>query len=59
MLLPNSTDRKQQNGRIKFPVNGVIYSNWKDEHPFTHGYFGFRSTRSRQEIDDLEIYQLD
>ncbi|GAB2805966.1 DUF6250 domain-containing protein [Ferruginibacter profundus] len=46
------------NGLVKFAVDGRVYFTWKDEQPFTHGYFGIRSTRSRQEIDDLKIYQL-
>ncbi|MGG9963108.1 DUF6250 domain-containing protein [Ferruginibacter sp. SUN106] len=46
------------NGLVTFAVDGIVYFTWKDEQPFTHGYFGIRSTRSRQEIDDLKIYQL-
>lgn len=45
-------------GDIKFIVNGITFFAWKDEQPFTHGYFALRSTRSRQEVSDLKIYQL-
>jgi rhamnogalacturonan endolyase len=47
-----------QDSVVKFSVDGVLYFTWKDDHPFTHGYFGIRSTRSRQEVDDIKIYQL-
>jgi Domain of unknown function (DUF6250) len=46
------------NGWVKFVVDGKEFFSWKDEQPFTHGYFGIRSTRSRQEIDEVKIYQL-
>ena len=45
-------------GTIQFSVDGKIFFKWKDEQPFKEGYFAFRSTRSRQEISDLKIYQL-
>jgi len=47
-----------QDSVVKFSADGVLYFTWKDEQPFTHGYFGIRSTRSRQEVDDIKIYQL-
>jgi rhamnogalacturonan endolyase len=43
---------------VTFSVDGVVFFSWKDERPFTHGYFGIRSTRSRQEVDEINIYQL-
>lgn len=46
-----------QNGEVSFWVDGKRYFHYKDENPLQHGYFGFRSTWSRQEIDDLKIYQ--
>lgn len=46
------------NGWVSFKVDGKEFFSWKDEQPFTHGYFAIRSTRSRQEIDDLKICQL-
>jgi hypothetical protein len=46
------------NGLIQFKVDGSIFFSWKDEQPYTHGYFAIRSTRSKQEISDLKIYQL-
>ena len=47
-----------KDGLVKFSIDGNVYFTWKDETPFTHGYFGIRSTRSRQEVDDVKIYQL-
>jgi hypothetical protein len=45
-------------GWVTFSVDGKKFFSWKDEQVFTQGYFAIRSTRSRQEIDDLKIYQL-
>ncbi|WP_407428493.1 DUF6250 domain-containing protein [Arcticibacter sp.] len=39
-------------------VDGVLYFEYKDPRALTEGYFGFRSTWSRQEIRDLRIYKL-
>jgi hypothetical protein len=47
-----------KDGMIQFSVDGTVYFSWKDEQPFLHGYFGIRSTRSRQEVNDVKIWQL-
>lgn len=47
-----------KDGVITFAVDGEIFVHWKDELPFTHGYFGIRSTRSRQEVDEVCLFQL-
>jgi rhamnogalacturonan endolyase len=47
-----------KDGLVQFAVDGTVYFTWKDEHPFIHGYFGIRSTRSRQEVDEVKIWQL-
>ncbi len=44
-------------GLIEFSVDGILFFSWKDEQPFKHGFFGIRSTRSRQEIDEVRMYQ--
>lgn len=41
-----------------FWVNGVSYFLYKDSALLKEGYFGFRSTKSRQTITNLKIYQL-
>jgi rhamnogalacturonan endolyase len=43
------------NGVVSFNVDGVKFFEWKDPQPYLGGYFAFRSTKSRQEIDDLQI----
>lgn len=45
-------------GVTSFWVNGECYFTYIDPEPLTSGYFGFRSTWSRQEIKNLKIYQL-
>lgn len=45
-------------GVTSYWVNGECYFTYTDPEPLTSGYFGFRSTWSRQEIKNLRIYQL-
>lgn len=40
-------------------INGNKWFTHNDLGLLTSGYFGFRSTRSRQSIDDFKVYQLD
>lgn len=47
-----------KDGLVTFSVDGIVFFSWKDDQPLTHGYFGIRSTRSRQEVDEVNIYQL-
>lgn len=44
------------NGEVKYSVNGQLYFNFRDKEPLTAGYFGFRSTKSHQEISNIKIY---
>jgi rhamnogalacturonan endolyase len=46
------------NGCTRMLVDGKEFFSYRDPHPFTSGYFGFRTTWSRQTIDNLKIYQL-
>jgi hypothetical protein len=46
-------------GCTRLRVDGQVYFSYLDAEPLTKGYFGFRTTQSRQEIDDLVIYSLD
>jgi hypothetical protein len=39
-------------------VDGVQYFTYTDPQPFSSGYFGFRSTWSRQVIREFNIYQV-
>lgn len=40
-------------------VDGELLFSHRDPHPLVQGYFGFRSTYSRQSIDNVKVYQLD
>ena len=42
-----------------FWVDGELLFSHKDPHPLSQGYFGFRSTYSRQAIDNFKVYRLD
>ncbi|MEO7578728.1 MAG: DUF6250 domain-containing protein [Massilia sp.] len=46
-------------GCTRVLIDGEEYVNYRDPAPLTHGYFGFRTTWSRQEVDDFKIYQLE
>lgn len=47
-----------KNGTSLFKVDGQTYFSFTDTLPLTHGWFAFRSTRSRQEIDDFEVWRI-
>ena len=42
----------------KFFVDGKEFFSFNDPEPLREGYFGFRTTESRHEIDDFKVYQL-
>jgi hypothetical protein len=46
------------NGVSMFFVDGKEFFSFDDDKPLTEGYFGLRTTQSRQEIDDVEVYAL-
>ncbi len=46
------------NGCTQLQVDGQVYFAYQDPKPLTEGYFGFRTTQSRQEIDNLTIKRL-
>ncbi|MBO0358658.1 methyltransferase [Hymenobacter sp. BT186] len=62
LLAPNRAYKIKtivQNGTTSFWVDGQCYFTYQDPDPLRAGYFGFRATKSRQEIDDLRVYQLE
>jgi rhamnogalacturonan endolyase len=62
LLLPNKEYRITiivKDGMTTYAVDDVPYFIYKDPNPLKEGYFGFRSTRSRQEIQDFRIYRID
>ncbi|AFN73323.1 hypothetical protein MROS_0079 [Melioribacter roseus P3M-2] len=61
LLRPNKTYFIQiivYNGTTSLYVDGELYFTYKDNDPLTEGYFGFRTVKSHQEIDDFKIYRL-
>jgi hypothetical protein len=62
LLQPNKTYHIQTivyNGINQFIVDGVPYFTYKDTTALTSGYFGFRSTWSRQAIDEVRVYKIE
>lgn len=61
LLKPNHEYRiktRVKNGTTSVWVDGELFFEYKDSQALTEGYFGFRSTWSRQEIRDLKVYKL-
>lgn len=46
-------------GTVRYIVNGETYFEYKDPSVLKEGYFGFRSTKSRQSIDWIKVYQIE
>jgi hypothetical protein len=62
LLVPNRQHHVStivQNGTTSLWVDGQCYFTYHDPAPLPTGYFGFRSTHSRQEIVDFRVYQLE
>lgn len=60
LLQPNHTYTIRivvKDGTTSFFADGVQYFKYADPQPLRKGYFGFRSTWSRQIISDFKIYQ--
>ena len=49
---------KVENGTAEFIVDGKVFFSYKDKNPLVNGWFAFRSTRSRQLIDNIKIWKL-
>lgn len=45
-------------GCTSVTVDGQTVFSYRDPQPLTEGYFGFRTTWSRQQIDDFEVRRL-
>ena len=61
LLQPNHTYHiqiKTYNNTSAFIVDGTEYFSFKDDNPLRTGWFAIRSTKSRQTIDNLKIWQL-
>lgn len=61
MLEPNKTYHIKivaNNGIIQYYRNGELFSNYKDEAPYTSGYFGFRTVKNHMTVDDFKVYQI-
>ena len=46
-------------GCTRVRVDGNTWFTYRDPHPLTSGWFGLRTTWSRQTVDDLKIQRLD
>lgn len=46
------------NGTIQYHRNNQLIYDFKDEHPYTTGYFGIRTYKNHMLIDNFKVYQL-
>lgn len=46
------------NGVVRYIVNGETFFEYKDPAVLKEGYFGFRSTKSRQSVDWVKVYEV-
>ena len=46
------------NNTVRYIVNGETFFEYKDVSVLKEGYFGFRSTKSRQSVDWIKVYQV-
>jgi hypothetical protein len=61
LLRPNKTYLIQiivYTGITKVFVDGELYFSFTDNRPLIEGYFGFRTVKSHQEMDDFKVYRL-
>ena len=42
-----------------FYINDVLFFTYQDAQPLTHGYFGFRTLKSRQIIDNFKVFEIE
>lgn len=62
LLKPNKTYRIAivvKDGVSHFYVDGERFFSYRDERPFTRGWFALRSTKSRQRIDNVRIWKIE
>ena len=62
LLAPNRDYRIEialYDGCTRVRVDGADWFTYRDPHPVTSGYLGFRTTWSRQTVDDLTIQRLE
>ncbi len=46
-------------GCTRLLIDGKVFFSYNDKNALRDGYFGFRTTQSRQQIRDFKIYQLE
>ena len=62
LLVPNRDYRVEiavYEGCTRVRVDGNTWFTYRDPHPLRSGWFGLRTTWSRQTVDDLQIQRLD
>jgi len=46
------------NGLTQLYSNGILFFSYRDEQPLKQGFFGIRTTKSHQLVDDVAIYEI-
>lgn len=61
LLKPNTTYHIEIvcfEGLTQFRVNGEVFHGFQDPEPLVKGYFGFRTVRNHETIDNFKVHRL-
>lgn len=47
------------NGHIQYFLNDELYWDFQDDKPYTKGFFGFRTSKSHQQLDNFKVCKID
>ncbi len=62
LLEPNRTYRIEliaDGGRIQYRCDGELIFDFRDDAPYTEGYFGLRTVRNHMQIESFRVVDLD
>lgn len=46
------------NGLTQYFLNDILYWEFKDSEPYKEGYFGFRTTKSHQQMSSFKVFSI-
>lgn len=62
LIEPNTVNKIRliaADGIVQYYRNGKLIFDFKDDNPYTEGYFGFRTVDNHMTVDNFKIYSLD
>jgi len=61
LIVPSHTYKFQlvfYDGLVQYIRDGEVIFEYQDPEPYTEGYFGFRTVRNHEFIDNFKVYRL-